>query len=298
MERLQQIKEDKEYEERIKQDIENLRYICKKIIQAYRIRLMCFGRRHKLLVSIEHNFDNISKNPNFYSILDTNLKRERKVLEIARRGSEEAESNILYAIKQLEEYKKKYGVYAQETHLKRGHGPSGPRISGGDILKFLIDMIEFLNLMQNDLLKIEKRILVEENFLKKRNRNSENFDKFILAWEDEMKANEKLVKHFRRILRSNKKFIRYGEREGKVLMTCGGLFGIGAAQVGVAIGSPIFAVGGGVIGVVYVMIGLLAYIDSFVHEELVNIYKDEKLLKHLEEVKAIKKPFWKKMFGE
>jgi len=315
---------EKQREQQNQAELEQLRFFCKKIIQAYRIRLQCLRKRHEVLTELErdsrnkpdfrdiqnfkrvvkhgwnkdkHEFKKVLRNGDaFYSVLDTNLKRERKVLEIARREDVEAESNIVDVVKQLKRYKTKFGE-SMNTIVKDIDLETGRRLSLSDIITFLTHMIRFLNLMNQDLAKIEVRIEVEEKFLRKK--DSKHFDDFILAWEDEMKANVRLVKHFKKVLNSNKKVIKTGTREGETMLFGGGFGGIVAIIGSLAIGGPggpAGAIIGGGVGAVFVLIGFINYIGSIFNEELTSVYKDERLLEHLEEINAIKRPFWKKIF--
>ena len=66
---------DEAYLKEVEKEIEGLRYVCSKIILAYRIRINLFLRRYELLNEIDKNFDNLANYPNFYSKLDNILRK-------------------------------------------------------------------------------------------------------------------------------------------------------------------------------------------------------------------------------
>jgi hypothetical protein len=200
------------------QEINDLRLVVKKIIQAYRIRLTILKERHQLLTDIEHNFDNVilKGKDKFYHLLESNLKRERKVLEIVRKEDEEGVDRLTYALNQLGKYmefvensiKKGYDKYDEHpTGLIREVDRFGAwrEMKLGDVKNFIKEVIKFLELMQRDIVNIERRIVVEENFLERR--NSSSFDNFIQVWRNELKGNQKLINHFRKVLKRQKKLL-------------------------------------------------------------------------------------------
>ncbi len=239
-------------------------------------------------------------------VLDTCLKRERKILSIAKREEAEGISNIKLAISSLEGYKKKYEAgYKDKTAGYMNDIEIGNlKLSGSDLIRFLINMIELLNLMGRDMGKIESRLEKEELFLKEGNRNPKYFNDFILAWDDEMKANEAMFKHLNRVIKRNKRVIINMDKEAnrssfRTFTTVGSL-GVGAfgAVSSLRYNNQAAALGmviGGAIAIA--MAGFIISLMMQVKEELVDVKKDEQLLQHLEEIRKIKKPFWKKMFS-
>jgi hypothetical protein len=323
----------------ITEEVNDLRFISKKIIQAYRIRLMCLKRRHEVLSKIGHDFDNISsfkrtintgwdkenggfrevlKNEDaFYSILDTNLKREIKLIEIIRRADKEGESNIIYALNQLKKYERMFGgpmhhwyedKYEDKSNIVRPTMSSSFRdwiedystrkLHTGNVYGFLKQMIEFLDMMQEDLLRVENRMVYEDLFLEKRDKA--NFDEFFFAWSDELNSNEELIIHFRKILKKYKKLIKLTEGQynrfdsakdkellGRLAATGGGIW---AAQSIYAESWEFIAV-----SVVITMVGLVAgfsRVDKFEND---LIYKDLKLLKKVKKMRAIRKSLRKRL---
>lgn len=293
-----------------KERLKRLGYICKKILQAYRIRLSCLSKRHVVLKEIKRKFENIESfkktvikgwKPNqitlkkgdaFYSILDTNLKRERKVLDIVRRSDVEGEEIIAQAIKELERHKDSFGGLGKEISLGGSR-----KLSLDSIEIFLEHMIQFLELMRKDLKKIEIRIAKEELFLKKENRNPEYFNDFILAWYDEMKANERLIEHYEIVLQLNREIMYEGELpEPNMILTGAGLGSLAFSGLNVFQRDTTDAIIYGAVGIALLMIHFVKFITAIKDKELVDVQKDKKLIKRLKKIKAIK-PWWRRIFS-
>ncbi|MGV8086620.1 MAG: hypothetical protein ACP5N1_03245 [Candidatus Woesearchaeota archaeon] len=275
-----------EYEKQVEKEIEGLRYVSNKIIQAYRMRMELFIQRYNLLMSIDKNFDVISINPNFYAALDNILKKEEAILKIIKGDETKVGNNILYALEQLKKYNdslgRRYGF--NDKILEKGT----KRLSGEDVSNFLQKMILFLEEMKKDLDGIEKRMEIEEEFIKKQ--TFEQFNNFILAWEDELKANDRMMKRFQSTLNSSQKIIRQWETEGYELLTggpVGGFFSLMAGAGGFL--TPALAVLGGAVGVSMLMIGLVVYFGSLSKEGLQLVSKEQDMISNFKKKRIIDK---------
>lgn len=213
--------EAKELKKKLKEEYAALQLLAKRITQAYRIKLQCMLNRHELLKAISNRFADIgsfegtSKKSRkkggkwtvtetlrgeeaFYAKLKNNLDRERRILGIIQREDTEAGSNIAYAIEKMEEYHKQAGKYDQ---IEAGFMKYG--LSRKDLERFLLNMVTFLRNVNDDLSDVEKRIEVEEKFLKER--DAEHFRAFIKSWRDEIRANRRLLRDFERTMRRNRR---------------------------------------------------------------------------------------------
>lgn len=281
-----------------KKNIENFRLLCRKIIQVYRIRLDALRRRHEALVSIDRNFGNIPNNPLFYSTLQSTLKAEKKVLDIVRVEDSEFENRIKYSLIQLKRYETIYNrMYTSFDKIRLSGW--GRDLSVRDVIFFLRHMFRFVSLMESDLSNIERRVMKEELFLERRDPKS--FNEFILAWDDEMKANENLVRHFRKVIKQNNKVINPMKGFAKLVIAGGSAVGIPLIVVGALTGSFLTRSGMtvdlfGVLGLAVAAAGFVLYFGEASEEALVGIRKDEQLLKHLEKIRAIRKPFLRRLF--
>ena len=300
--------------EKEKERLKRLGYICSKILQAYRIRLACLGKRHEVLKEIEHKFENIElfkrtvtsgRNPNqitlkkgeaFYSVLDTNLKRERKILDIVRRSDAEGEEIIAQAIRELRQYLNRYNANIDDPKQEIALGGSR-KLSLWSIKIFLEHMIQFLELMRKDVEKIEGRMAKEELFLIRENRNPEYFDDFILAWYEEMKANEKLIEHYETVLRLNRGIIYEGElRGGSRILVAGSVGSLTYALLSALERDISDTFIFGAVGATLLLINLIWSMGGIKDKELIDVQKDKNLIKRLKKIKAIK-PWWRRMFS-
>src|SRR3989338_5110194 len=153
-------------------------FIVQKIMQAYSIKLNYLLKRHELLLSIDHTFGNIPNNPNFYSSLRTYLGREKKLLDIVRGEDIELGNRIEYVLDMFKKTKGNTGIEAYGVKDSWGYE------------NFINGMIKFVKHAISDISNIEKRMQVEGYFLQRR--DTQSFNAFLKAWEQEMKANDRL----------------------------------------------------------------------------------------------------------
>jgi|TARA_B100001971_G_C18126042_1_gene502106 hypothetical protein len=275
-----------------KRRLASMRVSCKKILLVYKIRLQCLHRRHELLSQIGHDFNNITKS-SFYQNLKANLERERKLLHFLRREDLYVEGSFLHTLKVLKKYKEYYNPSNMESRYK-GMYASYPylreleHMNWGRIQSTLVDMVKFTNLMQADLSKIERRMEKEELFLKAENRNPAYFKEFILEWDDEVKGNRNLIKHFKQVLkRHGQGIIQSGQtttQEGLDLLAGG--MGLQEGDIFELFVAP------------FVLIeGFFGALVKIFEKEVTEDEGDRKLLQKIEQIKGIKRPFWKKAFA-
>jgi hypothetical protein len=264
-------------------EVASLRFICKKTLQAYRIRLMCLKRRHNILESIEHNFSNISSKQKFYSQLETNLRREEKLLKIIKSDETGLESNLAYGISEIQRHTKRLNMKdsAKISSFLKDSPFKDIELTVGELKSFLINMVAFLKLTQKDLSKVESRMKLELEFLE--NKNSNNFKNFIGAWKSEVKANGKLLAHIKEVLRSNRKAIRVMDPMASSF-SIGTGFGMGAGGV---IAAGMGAPGTATSFACAFAIALLPLIVSLLKvykDQLIQTDKDRELIKEIEKL--------------
>lgn len=274
-------------------EIDGFKYVCNKILQAYRIRMKLFMRRHELVMSIEKNFDNVANNPKFYTSLDNILKKEKKLLEIIEGDEKKVGNNLVYALKQLKKYDHELGGELNDIrlpHVKK-------KISGKNVSIFLRRMISLLNKMERDLKIIEKRIHLENVFIKER--NAKHFDKFIKAWNEEMKAYEKMLKDLKLALNTSKKLIVSTESTlGDGVMNSGGVGLVGSVAAGIGLKQVVIGVLGGTIGVSVVMVGFIFNLVEILDTGRQAVWREENLIAEFEKKRRMEThPFLYKIFG-
>ncbi len=297
-------KTEQEFRKAVQQEEAAFQFMCNKVIQAYKIKLLNFRKRHELLLSIEHNFGNIPNNPRFYFILENCLKREKKLLDIIKGEDAQIGNRLDYIIKEFK--KAKFTYYG---------APSGVR-SMYAWNSFIEDMDKFVKRAIGDISLMEGRMKIEEKFIERK--DSKSFNNFIKAWEKEMKAHDRLAKHLNKVIRKNKTLIiqvakSRGRGAGADIGTPEGTKGLGYILAGVISGGggaaaaaiagfPIAAVVGGVVGAAIALAGFIMVLTSVMsaeaaggepsgtyHAYLPKTSIDEKIIKDIKKKRGVKK---------
>lgn len=310
-------------------EVESLILLCRKIIQAYRIRLRFLGRREILLKSINSKFENIKHSGEvkvgkekvekdgtvkkstlmegeeaFYYTLDKTLKDEKKLLDIIRGEEQNVVVHIERIIITLNNYITKLGKTNIDGTIR---GPVWENIEGKRVVTsnvrgtkdlknitiysarirwFLKQMIKFIELFKEDFRKVERRIIQEEKFLEKANRNEKYFKYFIECWKEEVNSNKKLMKHFDKVIKKNPKVVNNLKPiDYKMIGAVGGVaISVGIAKIASSMdpGTPkIIVFGVAAVGALGAMIVVLR---SFSRPELLKLQKDKKILKHIKKI--------------
>ena len=267
----------------IARKLEGFQSVCKKILQAYRIRLKLLIRRYRLLDSIGNDYHNTS--PDFYTQLKNILSREKRVLKIIEGEEKKVGNNLKYAREQL------LNAYMKSKVI---HLLGAVKIL--DVKQFLKRMIYFVHYMEKDIHKIEKRIEIEEKLadrMSEHYNDQAQFNKFISAWNKELKANDKMMKHFKKALRESEKVIKEegSINEAKIVGTL--LAGKLTAVAGATAGGPVSAAVGVALGLVIIVVGFMKSFDSVSHEALLDVKKEKELIKEIEKRRP---SFWSR-FG-
>ena len=231
-------------------ELTDMRQLCAKITQAYRIRMQCLKRRHQLLASISNDFNKVSRSPEFFRSLAFLLNRENKLLAVLGGDFGSIATRIGRTKSMLAKNKRYFDKIGTDMRLgsyeklyldkMREMG-----VTWGDLDRFLESMINFLNSINQTLPQIKDRMRVEENFLKSMttksseqlnktlpvwdkekhefrqgeqlalsaDKTSEQFDAFLQEWENEMKDNEKVLNALKKVISGNKKMIRTGTED-------------------------------------------------------------------------------------
>jgi len=280
------------------QQVEDLRVLCVKILQAYRIRLKCVNKREELLASLGNNFDTsigydfdkISKNPTFYTSLKNILAYEKMMLKAIKQNQSGVAQKIGIVMARLKQYKQFFESKAvQKSELATYHYKKVPV---GDIDKFLNEMINFVNSMQGDLLDIEKRIEMEENFLRiQGGRTEESFKQFLQAWENEVNANEKSIALVEKVISRNFKLLHWWETQGfgGVPMFFGGMQTMAMSTSYVAklinpdvpVPNPIELAGISAVAGALILTGFLMNLRDANKTQFVDFSRDKQLIREL-----------------
>lgn len=142
-------------------DLEKMAELCKQVITAYSVRLRLMNSKHKILESVKHEYSQIVNNPNFYAQLEVNLTREERLLEQVKSGAKGMGGGIRYAMRELEYATNDLQSWHRgdlfKSHPELVHMADELKsISKHDLKVFFIDMLAFLQAIENELDRIEK----------------------------------------------------------------------------------------------------------------------------------------------
>ncbi|KYK27286.1 hypothetical protein AYK26_04075 [Euryarchaeota archaeon SM23-78] len=182
------------------QEIENLKTICKEINQAYRIRSQCIARRHELLQDIkEKNIKDVPET--WYAFMHNTLLKEEKLLALIRSKEKGTKAPIAFAISILEAQKSRYK--GDTKRYKRKYLPE--QVSGKHLERFFADTIKILKITENDVRYLLTRMIAEDSFLE--NRDPKDYKRFLKFWRHELKLNQKVSKHYNKVIKRNKSIV-------------------------------------------------------------------------------------------
>ncbi|MFH2028218.1 MAG: hypothetical protein ABIJ08_03710 [Nanoarchaeota archaeon] len=184
----------------MQQEIQDFIDLCTKITQAYRLRLALHSIRYKLLKSVNNKFESMGRK--VISQLIINLSRERKILEIIKRRDVFFQTNIQYALELLTQYQLKI----KGSNRGRVYLDNKKFFKIADMHRFIGGLIQFIETIKKDLYDIEYRLRIQEDFCLKPIKK--NFNKFILAWNEEQRINIAYVREYLKILRKNSKMLK------------------------------------------------------------------------------------------
>jgi len=165
---------------------------------------------------------------------------------------------------------------------------------------------------------------VEERLLE--HMDTQSFNAFLKAWEQEMKANDRLVRDLRRVIKRNRQLIKrltehaikasksrteFDIASATTMMS--GLLGGGiSVMLGVATGVPLTAAAGGVVGAAIALVGLVIYLSSAttvqggnkadlgkeIRGVLPEHMNDEKIIADIERMRGMKEGLFGRLFGK
>ncbi|MCP3685623.1 MAG: hypothetical protein GY861_23480 [bacterium] len=292
-------------------EVQGLWPVAEKIIQAYRIRIKLFIRKYDLLLQVDRslglnkNIEIIANNPNFYSQLSNILEKEEKLLQIIEGDEKIVGNNINYALKQLKSH---HGQMSEKiSNIKL---TDDRELSVGDLQNFLSHAITFLEHMEQDVERIRVRMGLERTFIRRMEsdedhaKKEEDFNFFIRAWEQEVRNNEEMLKHFHNMRHSSQKIIHsvdivQGVGEGEAAIVGGFMGGAAALAGGLAIGNPAVAIIGAVVGLSIVVFGIMASIDSTYKMGFRELEQERLLIRDFENKRVIEKnSFWHRLLGQ
>ena len=182
--------------------VNTLRTIVQKTLQTYRIRSNLMHKRHQFLKQAGRDPNQFTEE-NFTTLRNI-LDREKRVLAIIEKGNTEVKGGAEFALHTLESFSNVVDVNKDITDYGSKIGQFGHTISLKDLNQFLDSVTNLLNRGVSEIHRIRQRIDKEEHFLESRDANA--FNEFILAWDDEVREDEKLFKYYKDIVERNRKF--------------------------------------------------------------------------------------------
>lgn len=249
-------------------------------------------KRRNALMKIATRFQYINDYPEIYKNLRYCLKYERKLLDIISKGEKEAENQIVFALNILKSIIPKLEAAQKDRSLKRQLKRDEIKVEGAiEICNAAVDFLEAAN---NDIKNIEKRMYLEEIFIK--NPNEENFNKFIIEWQREIIVNNDLLKHIKKIVKKVKQrdeeWLHYAKLSGAGIVGLGGA-GAGIAQV--TLGRLDTTIAGAAIGATISFIAFIFSLYTY-YKEVVEIeIEDQELIEKIMSSKGIKMHWWSKL---
>jgi len=263
-------------------DLKDLETIFKAILQFYRKRLTFMSQRYHILSSTKRTFNNFDKE-NFMS-LSRILRAENRIIQILRKEFKEGKDHIEYALYKFEYYlKHKPGLRKLILQEKRVH----IEIKRDEYDRLLRNTIAFLKKAMEDLTIIGFRMYQEEKFLA--NKDEDQFHELLSAWDAEMKANLDLIKLYVKIYRGcNKVMEKTTINDQKydrkwTLISVGSAIGMGGSYLYMNT-NVIWDIGMMAFGLLLILLGFFYDYKNISYEALVQIHKDEKIIKRLNEV--------------
>jgi hypothetical protein len=262
---------------------------------------MCLKRRHDLLQSVSNNLANIQSNQDFFLSLKNILKKEGSVIDIIARPDLSGFSAMDYLILELESIRRE--VVSGNINGQSITFSNGKKLEGREILDILDECIYFVKLARDDMNKIRLRIPKEQTFVRFKDRDS--FEKFFWAWQDEIRDNMRMVKHVKRMMRKTGRSLRrmnYDMSDALQMISLasgavsfpGGLFLQGVMYSSInPVDPPIGMVLG--IGSMIVCMSLCQIFEHFKDPKILS--KDDRLIRSIEHIKPVKRPFTKWFFG-
>ncbi|MFH1181531.1 MAG: hypothetical protein V1702_01095 [Candidatus Woesearchaeota archaeon] len=261
----------------------NLNYTCRKVLQAYRIRMSLFQKRYILLSEIDREYGRIANKESLFIQLRNILDREKRVLSIIEKSQPEVGNNLGYALRQLEEARRISGAYLKNIPL-----PHNKALPVKEAEEFLLQMINGLRQMTVDIEGVKARMAAEEQFLTEKSENkSVLFMQYLKAWEAEVRANESMMAHINGILNANRSLVVDKMRVD--WMSLMGVLSAGVAGIiairAVSTGSETAAMAAKIVmasGAVWIIASFLYNLSSLSKEVFLETRREEQLLKDLE----------------
>ncbi len=257
-------------------DVEHLKFLCQKIVQAYRIRLSCMKERHGILQILVKDFQHSLNDKKLMLRLKSLLSREYKLFQAVAVDERDMQTGIRRALAGLRYYQKSIQSL---NNLPYAHG----KINSEALAELLEHLIQFLTQLQTDLSTVEQRMANESVFLDKKDRVS--FEQFIESWNREIDENAKLIAHFKNVLDKNAGVIK--TLPGMQTIAKGALKGAGIGAFAVVPAASIGMAFQGSIVMALLVMAAIASVFRNSSEELVYLHKDRELIGYLQKVKHI-----------
>ena len=284
--------------------------LCQNIGQVFRIRLMCLKKRHELLQGIASNFDNIPKRINFYKELETNLRREQKVIAALAPNAQTLNGLLKKTID--------FTDYVQNFYKVGPVKYNDSRIKLDDLEKLLTSINKFLAQAEQDIKLIQQRMQLEENLLREAENSDPQgtnqskarraFNEFLKTWEAELQENERLVSKFITLTKSNLRIINQANQksflsEGERLTVSIGTGTAGyAAFAAILLNNPTrdqveLALAALVVPIAIATTILLYRTGDSLGQSVIYFNQDKKLIRMLKREGLIDQPFYRKILG-
>jgi hypothetical protein len=315
--------------------VNEVRAYCEKTLQAYRIRLECLKRRHDLLQKAGGNFD-LANNADFYNSLRNIISKEKQVLKIMESAQKDGFRSVdlvmseLRAVeRELNDPQNKEALWLAMRSVSKKSGIS-ELDSPQAITEFLNDMYYFVHEIKHHLHKINSRIEEESRLLSMKIKSKDQFDRFIMTWDAEMKENDKLLTTMKGIISKHSRLF-YGAKNvdvsravnyagaGATIAGLGGGFvglgvlsqALGPRSVGEAVTNTMEPLRQALSNVspkvaIYCVLGIATagalggFIVGLISSQeavIADIRKDEDVLKEVEKRRNVNTSFFGRMFG-
>ncbi len=181
----------------LKSQIGPFQQICDKILQVYRIRLLCLQRRERVLAKFSNTTALGAMQAKDKNVFLSCIAKEEKILEIIHREGGKGETILKHTGKALKK------AYASTKNKKGENKVEFWLINYGDpqIRTFIKSVALFFELLSKEIKPIKKRLEYEKKALE--SRQQDHIVAFLTQWKKEVETNREIAEEYLQLLNSH-----------------------------------------------------------------------------------------------